>query len=166
MLTANPGGIQISKTITLAASGGSESLNCFTLTGSVWVRQLWGVIQDATSFATCTAASFILYEATGPSTNQLTKNDGVLSAMAVGTVFAKVGLAGVTFGVLNNAAGAVLEPGAAGQIFSEFMVTQRTGAVVTTIQFQYTTAATPIIGTAQIYATYTPLTAGSKLIPA
>jgi hypothetical protein len=151
------GGLLLSKVITLSALGVPQSLNCFQLTGTVVLKKLFGFVTTATSFATCTAAQFDLYDSAAAV--PLTKNDGVLSAMPVGTFFAKAGLATATMAVGNNTNGVVNEAAAAGDFWSECAITQKTGAN-TFVRFTYTTAVNPIIATLTIFASYVPLGSG------
>ncbi len=149
----------IAKVITLTANAGSQRLNCFQLTGSVQVTKLYGVVTTATTFATCTAASFQLWDSTAAI--DLTANTGDLSALAIGTCFAKVGLAAAVWGLLDNVAGALLEPAAAGQVFSQFIVTQKAAGAATFIALNYTTADAPIAATFTITAEFVPMSGGN-----
>lgn len=151
------GGLLLSKVITLSANAVPQSLNCFQLTGTVALKKLFGFVTTATTFATCTAAQWDLYDSAAAV--PLTKNDGVLSAMPVGTFFAKAGLVGATMVVGNNTNGVVNEAAAAGDFWSECAITQKTGQV-TTIRFTYTTAETPINATLTIFVSYVPLGSG------
>lgn len=157
------GGILVTKSITLNVNNGTQQLGCFTLTGSVLVQRLWGALTDTTTLTNCTATYFDLYDSAAAVV--LTKNDGVLSGLPVGTVFAKAGLAAATFAVSDNTNGAVSEPAAAGVYFSECCVTKKTGAT-TTIRLVYTSTDAPANATALISCIYAPVTAGSSLVPA
>jgi len=145
------------KVITLTASAATQSLNCFQLTGSIEIFKLYGVITTATTLTNCTAAYFNLYDSTD--VVALTKNDGVLSGMAVGTLFVKNASAGTTMAVANNVAGALTEP-ASNKSFYPFIITQKTVAD-TYIRFTYTTSDTPIAATLTIYCEYSPIGDGT-----
>jgi len=80
-------GETVSKVITLTANGGSESLDCFTVTGCVEILKLYGQITTADTLTNLTGAYFNMWD--GTLATAITKNDGVLSGMAIGTTFLK-----------------------------------------------------------------------------
>jgi len=139
-------GETVTKTITLSASGATASENIFQLTGTVEIVGLHGGIVDATTLTNLTAGHFELYDSAAAV--DLTKNDGVLSGMAVGTFIMKNAVASVTMGIANNVAGALTEGATGVKSFQSFFVTQKTGAN-TYIRFTYTTSDAPI--NAQIF---------------
>jgi hypothetical protein len=149
-------GYLASKVITLDASGTTQNLNCFQITGQVKCFALYGVVTTAATFTNCTAANFQLYDSTAPV--DLTKNDGVLSGMAVGTLFGKTTTAATTMSIANNAAGALIEAN-----WDPFVVNQKTGAN-TYLRFTYTTTDAPIAATMTIYCEYYPI--GSSTLTA
>jgi hypothetical protein len=140
----------ISKTITINANDTSASVNVFQVTGSIEIIRLYGVITTATTLTNCTGAYFNLYD--GTASVALTKNDGVLSGMAVGTAFIKNATATTTMAVADNAVGAVTEASSA-KFFYPAIVTQKTGAN-TYIRFTYTTTDAPADATFTIFAEY------------
>jgi len=150
-------GEYVYKTITLSANNTSASVNIFQLTGTVEVMQIFGSIATKTTLANLTAWYFDLYDSTA--SVPLTKNDGVLSAMAVGTIFYKNAAASVTMAIGNNAAWAMEEAATGVKAFMPFMITQKTWAN-TYIRFNYTTTDAPINATLRISVRYRPHTAG------
>jgi hypothetical protein len=134
-------GESLSNEITLAASGGSESLNIAQLTGTVEIVSIHGFISDATTLANLTGGSLQLWDSTAAV--QITKNDGVLSGMAVGTLLVKNAAATDTISIANNATGVVTEAATLSKAFEPFFITQKTGAN-TYIRWTYTTSDTPI----------------------
>lgn len=152
------GGLLVSKALVLSANNTTASMNAFQLTGSVAVKKLWAEITAKTTLGNLTGGSFDLYDSTAAI--QLTANDGVLSGCAVGTIVAKHGLAAVTWGKLDNAAGSSLEGAAAGPVWCETILTQKTGAN-TYLRLTYTTSDEPIACTVTVYCSYVPLGAGS-----
>jgi hypothetical protein len=148
-------GTLVSKVITLNANAAPQSLNCFAVTGSVQVLRLYGQITTATTLANCTAAQFDLYD--GAATTAITKNDGVLSGMAVGTTFFKGAVNTTTMAVLSNATGAFSDLS-----FYPFIVEKKTGQN-TFIRFTYTTTDAPIAATLTIYAEYREIGTSSVL---
>jgi hypothetical protein len=152
----------ISKVITLNAAAVPQSLSCFQLTGTVQIKKLYGFVTTAASFADCHAVQFDLYDSTAAV--DLTANTGDLSGLAVGTFFAKTGLAAAAIDIGNNVAGAVVEPGAAGQAFSECQVVQKAAAAATFIRVTYDTTTNPIAATFTIWCEYVGLN-GGVLVP-
>lgn len=146
-------GESVNKVITLAASGGSESVNIFQLTNTVRIVSIHGFVETATTFTNCTAAQFDLWDSTAAVA--LTKNDGVLSGMAVGTFFAKNAAATVTMAVANNATGVLTEGASLSKAFAPFFITQKTGAN-TYVRFTYTTSDAPIAATLGIHCRFIP----------
>lgn len=135
-------GESATKEITLAADAGSESVNIFQLTGTVEIVGIHGFITDATTLTNLTGASLQLYDSAAAV--QITKNDGVLSGLGVGTLIVKNAAATVTMAVASNAAGAVTESSTIpAQAFAPFFITQKTGAN-TYVRFTYTTTDSPI----------------------
>jgi hypothetical protein len=151
-------GEPLSKTITLNANNTTANVNVFQLTGSVEIFKIWGKIATKTTLANCTDVHFDLYDSTAAVA--LTKSTtGVLSAMAVGTIFVKNAPAATVITVADNVAGALTEP-AANKAFYPFIVTQKTGAN-TYIRFNYTTTDAPANATATIYVEYRPMGVGT-----
>lgn len=157
-ITRREGGLIASKVITLSANNTTASVNAFQLTGQVLLKRIYGVITTKTTLANLTAASFDLYDSTA--VVQITAAGGALSGMAIGTFFGKIGLLAANFAVANNAAGAVSEPAAVGEYFSECVLNQKTAAN-TYVRFTYTTTDAPIAATLTLYAEYVPIGAST-----
>lgn len=154
-------GETVSKVITLTANGGSESLDCFTVTGCVEILKLYGQITTADTLTNLTGAYFNMWD--GTLATAITKNDGVLSGMAIGTTFLKNAAASVTMGIADNATGAIVEPASDKKAFAPFAAIKKTGAT-TTIRFTYTTTDAPIAATMTIYCEYREIGSGSSLV--
>lgn len=140
-----------SKTITLTANAGAQSLNCFQVTGTVEICKLYALVVDTGTFVNCTGAHFETDD--GAAQSDITKNDGVLSGMAVGTYMAKNALAAVTMAVANNATAVLTEQAADKEAFQAFVVTQKTAAN-TYIRFTYATTDAPIDAQILVFAEY------------
>lgn len=134
-------GESVTKEITLSADATTASENIFQLTGSVEIVSIYGCITDATTLTNCTAAQLQLWDSTAAV--QITKNDGVLSGLGVGSIMLKNAAATVTMAIADNAAGAVTEGSSLSKAYAPFFVTQKTGAN-TYIRFTYTTTDSPI----------------------
>lgn len=150
-------GIVVSKSLTLSASNTTANPPIFTITGTVLVNALWGVVTTVLG-ANNTAASFRINDQTAQVA--LTAAAGTtLSAAPVGSVIIKSALAATALTLKSSAAGAVLEAGAANEtVFSPVMITKKTGAV-TQIEFKYTTTDTPTSGVIQFFCGFIPLSA-------
>jgi len=134
-------GSQVTKVITLSASNTTASENIFQITGTVEITSLHGGIADTTVLTNLTAAHFDLYDSTAAV--DITRNQGVLSGLAVGTFFVKDGAVANDFSVCDNVAGAICEPASGNRAFAPFLLTQKTGAN-TFVRFTYTTTDAPI----------------------
>ncbi len=150
-------GDQIMKSITLSASGGTESINIFSLTGSVEVLKLYGEVTNADTLANLTAGNFNLWDGAVPIA--LTKNTGVLSGVGVGSLFLKNAVAANNWAVADNATGVLTEPAAGVKAFTPFVVTQKTG-VATYIRMTYTTTDAPIDAIVKIFCEFRTLDSG------
>lgn len=147
-------GRSVSKALTMNVNNGTQSIDAFQLTGTVLVKKLYGYLTDATTLTNCTAAHFELYD--GAAAVDLTKNDGVLSALPVGTFVCKHDLATVTMGIADSTNGALTEATADKQGFKQFLVTQKTGQN-TYIRFTYTSNDTPAAAELTVYCEYIAL---------
>ena len=127
----------------------------FTITGTVEIRGLWGVV-TTTMGVNHTAAYFRINDQTAHPA--ITATGGVtLSGLAVGTTIVKKGLAGAAVTLLDNAAGRVSEPTTLETpFFSPFVVMKKTGAL-TQIEYSYATTDTGTTGAMTFYARFIPL---------
>jgi len=146
------GGHVLSNDITISANNTSANIDCFQITGSIEILRIYGAIKTITTLANCTAAYFDLFTA-GDAADVITKNNGVLSGMAVGTFFTKEAVKTETMTVINNATISVTEPATNKKTFTPFIVTQKTGAD-TFIRFNYTTSDAPANAVFTVYVEY------------
>lgn len=145
-------GKQISNLISLGGTG-AQSVNIFQITGSVYIARLFAIVRDTTLMTNCTGASFDLFPAGGAAV-QISKNDGVLSGIAVGSIITKVGLAVDTFTVSDAVGAVVTEQGWAGSdVFNAFIVTQKVG-IDTFVRLTYSTTHNPIVAQIEVYCEY------------
>jgi hypothetical protein len=117
-----------------AAAGGTESLNLFQVFGTVLIKQLWCDVITALSAGALDTAQFDLYDSTAAIA--VTKNDGVVSSLGVGSTFHKAGLYTATMLVVSNAVGALGEHASEQHLCKEFVVAQKSGAN-TYLRFTY-----------------------------
>ena len=141
----------LANTITLSVNNGTQSLNCFEVTGTVRVSRLYAEIIDTTTLTNCTAAFFELDD--GVVQSAITLNNGVLSGMVVDTFMAKTATSGVVLSIANSATGVITEPAAGKNAFQRFFATKKRGAN-TYIRFTYTSTNTPIDAQIRVYVEY------------
>jgi len=136
---------------------GATTLNLFSFTSAMHIVKLSGVIKTVTDGTSCTGVSFVLYD--GTNTVQITKNDGVLTSMDVGSIFYKDASAATTFELLQADQVRLDETLATGMY--EFIVNPKTG-VTNYIQFNYT-GATGFDINVDFYCEYLPIVPGTSM---
>ena len=127
----------------------------FSITGTVEIRGLWGVV-TTTMGVNHTAAYFRLNDQGAQVA--ITAASGVtLSGLAVGTTIVKKGVAATAVTLLDNAAGRVSEPTTLETpFFSPFVVMKKTGAA-TNIEYVYSTTDNPTTGAMTFYVRWLPV---------
>ena len=133
------GGYTVSKRITITGSGGAASVNCFSVTGSVRVKGLWGIVDDVTDIAALTVCSWELYAAADAAIPITAAAGTTLTGASLNSLIAKTGAAATALVLANSNQARVLE-GATPFLFFEFGATQKDG-VATYIRFLNTTDA-------------------------
>ena len=139
-------GFQSQKSQTLSGSNTTVNTALFSVTGTINIRALYGEVTTVLG-ANNTAAYYQIDDQTA--TPDITLASGTtLSAAAVGSIIARTSVAGVAVTLANSSAGRVTDPVAATapDVFMPFFVTQKTGSILTTINFVYTTTETPTSG--------------------
>ena len=157
------GGIVLSKAATLDASNTTASEKLFKVTGSVLVKRLYGIVEVALSSA-ITAAHWRTDDQTAQVAISLATGT-TLSSFAIGSLIVRKSVVAVALTGDNASAAKVTDPVAATapDVFMPFVVTQKTGAVLTEIEFRYTTTNTPATGRIGFYIEYIPLTPDSRV---
>jgi hypothetical protein len=155
-------GITITDSQSLVASNTTAAVPIFRVTGNIEVRGLWGIVTTVLS-SNITAAYWRLNDQTAQV--DITLNTGtVLSSAAAGSSIVKKGLAAAALTLNNASAGRISEPTTLETpYFSPFVMTQKTGAVQTDIEFRYTTTNTPATGAIQFFLRYLPLSADANV---
>lgn len=151
-----------SKVTTFVANNTTVSMAVFTVTGAVIVYRIWGVV-TTTIGANHTAGHLRTNDQTA--TIDLTLNTGItLSALAVGTLVSKIGLAADALTLDDNATAKITEAASAGQLpFSPVIIVKKTGAT-TTVDYRYSTTDAPTSGAVTWYADWEPLSADGNLV--
>lgn len=138
-------------------TGNNTTVNVplFTITGSIEVRGLWGVVTTVLG-ANNTAAYWRLNDQSNQS--NITLNTGTtLSAAAAGSTIVKKGLAAAALTLLSASQERVSEPTTLETTyFSPFVATALPGAA-TNIEFTYTTTDAPTSGAIDFYLRWLPL---------
>jgi hypothetical protein len=155
---------KVTKDHTLVGSNATVVVPIFTLTGSVMLTRLWGVVTTNIG-VNHTAASWRLNDQTAQV--YLTAVGGTtLSAIKAGSVIVKDKLVAVALTKLDNAAGVVSETATAGiPVFSPVVLVKKTAAT-TQIEYRYATTDTPTTGAIRFYASYLPISDDGALTPA
>lgn len=147
--------------LTFTANATTESKTCFTVTGSVKILGLFGVVTTVLG-ANHTAAHFRLND--GTNTPALTVATGTtLSAAGVGSLVYKEGTASQALNFLNSDQVRTDEQSAGSDAYSRFVVNAKNGAT-TTIEYRYTTTDAPTSGAATFFVEYIPLSATGDLV--
>lgn len=156
-------GLTISTSQTLSGSNTTVVTAIFTITGTVEIRGLWGVVTTVIG-ANHTAGFYRLNDQTAQV--GITASGATLSGLAAGTTIVKKGLAAAAITLLDNAAGRVSEPTTLETtFFSPFIVMKKTGAL-TQIEYSYATTDTPTSGVIQHFVRWLPLSADANLVAA
>ena len=155
-------GMRLSNSKTLTGNNTTVPVPIFTVTGTVEVLALYGVVTTALG-ANNTAAYWRLND--GSNQSNITLNTGTsLSAAPVGSSIVKKALAATALSLLSSATEIVSEPAAAeGNYFSPFIAQQINPVAATNIEFVYTTTDAPTSGTIQFFVNYIPISQGSSI---
>lgn len=157
-------GFTTSTSSTLSASNTTATNVLFSVTGVVLVKALYGIVTTVLS-SNVTAAYWQTNDQTATPDISLASGTA-LSAAAVGSLLLRVSTVGVALTLADAAAGRVTDPVAATapDVFMPFIVTQKTGSILTTVDFTYTTTNTPATGVIKFYASWLPLSDGASLV--
>ena len=145
-------------TATITTSSGAQVIDLFKVTGSVLIKRITGHVTIAVT-AGVTAVQLVLQD-TG-TTVQITKNDGVLSSMPVGTLLAKTGDASKTIEISSAAACSIMDE--VDPKKESFRATQMTADVLTKIQMLVTAADAAQSGAVHWHIEYEQITESSQI---
>lgn len=156
------GGLTTINSKTLVGSGATVAVPIFSVSGSILVTGIWGVV-TTTLGANNTAAYWRLNDQTAQVS--ITASSGTtLSAAVAGSTIVKKDVATAALTFINASAGRISEPTTLETFyFSPFEATQKTGGIATNIEFVYTTSDTPTSGTIAFSVAWVPLTLGSGI---
>lgn len=152
------------KDATLNASNTTAQVPLFTVTGTVLVKALYGIV-TTTLGSNQTAAYWQINDQTATPDISLATGTTISSA-GVGAMLLRRSVASVALVLSNSTAGAVTDPVAATapDLFMPFAVTQKVGGILTQIEFVYTTTNTPTSGVIRFFADWLPLSDSATLV--
>lgn len=155
------GGVVSRNSKTLIGNNATVAVPIFSITGTVNIVSLYGVITTDLG-ANNTAAYWRLNDQTAQV--NITLNTGTtLSAVKAGSAIVKKGLAAAALILLDNAAGRISEPTTLETTyFSPFVATKKTAAE-TDIEFVYSTTDAPTSGVIQFFTIWLPISADGKV---
>lgn len=145
-----------SKSITFSGSNTTVNVPLFSVTGSVEVKSLYGVV--TTALGNHTAAYFRFND--GTAAVDITLATGTtLSSATAGSVVSRRSLVTVAAAFNNSSAARVSDPVNANtsSYFSPFVASQKTNSVSSNIEYTYTTTDTPTSGAIQFFCEWRPL---------
>ncbi len=157
-------GLLTTDTQTLTANGATANVPIFSITGTVLINALYGVVTTVLG-ANNTAAYWRLNDGTNQSS--ITVSTGTtLSAAPVGSTIVKKDVAANALVLLSSSQERVSEPTTLETLyFSPFVAVQKTAGVATNIEFVYTTSDTPTSGVITFYCGWVPLSSGARVAP-
>lgn len=148
---------------TLSANNTTASNIIFNLTGSIQVLALYGVVTTVLG-SNITAAHYRLNDQTAQPAISLATGT-TLSSAAVGSVIMRKALAATALTFIDSSAARITESSAVNLgFFSPFVLTQKTAAVQTDIEFRYTTSNTPTTGVIQFFLKWLPISNDAQII--
>lgn len=150
-------GLLVTKSLTFTGSAATVTTAIFTVTGVVEVVALYGVV-TTTFGANHTDAHFRVNDQTA--TDQIITKATTLTLNAIdpGAIIFKSGLITAVATYKSAAVGSVYEPTTLQtNIFTPFVVVQKTGSIQTDIEYVYTTTDEPTSGVMKFYCGFIPL---------
>lgn len=137
---------------TLNANNTTASISLWTVTGSIELLKIGGIVTTALG-SNNTAAHFRIDD--GTAQPAITDAGGTtLSSAAAGSVIYKTGLAATALTFINNSAGRVNHAATANDLlFTPCIITAKLNTP-TTIEFRYSTTNAPTTGVIQFFAEY------------
>lgn len=153
----------VSNSIVLSGNNTTVATPIFSITGSVEVRALYGVVTTALG-TNQTAAAWRLNDSAAQS--DISLNTGTtVSARPAGSVLTRRGLVSVALVAISSATEAVSDPVNAniGRYFTSFIAVQKAAGVTTNIEYVYATTDTPTTGAITFYLRYLPLSSDANV---
>lgn len=157
-------GYTATKSLTTNANNTTANAPLFTITGTVLIKALYGVVTTVLS-SNQTAAFWQIDDQTATPDISLATGTTISSA-SVGSLLLRTSTAGVALTLANASAGRVTDivAATAPDVFMPFVITQKTGAITTTLNFSYATTNAPATGAISFFANWLPLSADGSVI--
>ncbi len=156
-------GLATTKSITFTGDNTTVDVPIFTITGTVLVNALYGVV-TTTIGSNHTAGLFRLNDQTAQVA--ITATGVTLSSLLAGTTFIKKGLAAAAAVLLDNAAGRISEPTTLETIYPGCFVAMKKTGALTQIEYEYATTNSPTTGAVTFYCSWVPISADGRVTPA
>ena len=155
-------GVQVTKTFVGDSAAGIQ-VPLFRVTGSVLVNAIYGVCTVQFG-ADHTDAHFHINDQTAHDVIITKATTLTLNGISPGAMILKTGLITAVATYKTADAASMYEPTTLQtNIFTPFVVTQKTGGIRTDIEYVYTTSDAPTTGAMQFFAFYVPLSINGAL---
>ena len=156
--TGTRGNLKADKTVILSANNASANVNLFSFNAPFLLKRIYAVCTSKTTLTNMTGCYFDMYDGASVA---LTKNDGVLSTLAVGGIFYKNGSATTTTFSFNSASSA--NTNGISMYTEECFIVAKT-ATTCYIRFNYTTTDAPINATIKFFIEYEDILGQATLL--
>lgn len=149
---------------TLSGNNTTVATPLFRITGSVKVTELYAVVTTVLG-SNVTAAYWRFNDQTAQVAISLATGT-TLSNATTGSTIIRRNVATTALTYLSAAAGAINDPvgGSNMDVFTPFLLVQKTGSVNSDIEFVYTTTNTPTSGVIRHYVEWQPMSEGATLV--
>jgi hypothetical protein len=154
------------KSLTINASNTTKQYPIFTITGTVEILGLWGIVTTALS-SNITAAFWQFNDQSATPDISLATGT-TLSSFAVGSLLTRRSLVNAALVGVNASAAGVSDPVAATapSYFMPFVLMQKTAGVLSQIEFVHTTTNTPSSGVIRFGIRWLPLSSDGNVVAA
>ena len=157
-------GLTVTNSITFIGDDATVATPVFTVKGTVEVLAIYGVVTVVLG-ANQTDCHLRINDQTATDQIITKATTLTLSDAPVGSLIAKTGLITAVASYKSSAAGAFYEPTTLQtNLFTPFIVTQKTGDIQTDIEWVYTTTDDPTSGTIKFYCCFIPLSDDGDVI--
>ena len=156
-------GLVVENTLTFSGDDATVATPVFDVTGLVEVKKIGGVVLVALG-ANQTDCHFRINDHTATDQIITKATTLTLSSAPIGSYITKTGLITAVATYKSSAAANFYEPTTLQtELFTPFIVGQKTGDIVTHIEWLYTTTDDPTSGSIEFFVGYLPLSDGAKI---
>ena len=155
-------GLIATKSVTFSSTG-TLVYPLFSVTGTVLVNSLWGIVTTVLA-ANHRVGAFRLNDQ--GAVVQITSATGpTMDSAPVGSMIIADVLLSTAASFKSSAAGAVLQPATAQTLsFSPSILTQKTGSIETDIEYRFTSSTNPTTGAMKFYCGFIPLSDDGAIV--